>query len=84
MNSDLAWPKIRLPRTRLIFTESCLLYQVIILINCTHTINTEILEEKNHEKTHTPILDSISMSQGYTYLHIPMNALCPITLNVMF
>ena len=22
------------------------------------------------------------MSQGYTYLHIPMNVLCPIALNV--
>ena len=33
-------------------------------------------------KRHTPILDS--MSQGYTYLHIPMNALCTIALNVDF
>ena len=24
------------------------------------------------------------MSQGYTYLHIPMNVLCPIDLNVDF
>ena len=24
------------------------------------------------------------MSQGYTYLHIPMNALCPIDLNGIF
>ena len=24
------------------------------------------------------------MSQGYTHLHIPMNALCPIALNVGF
>ena len=35
-------------------------------------------------KRHTLILDSTSMSQGYTYLHIPINALCPITLNVEF
>ena len=35
-------------------------------------------------KRHTPTLDSTSMSQGYTYLHIPMNALCPIALNVDF
>ena len=35
-------------------------------------------------KRHTLILDSTSMSQGYTYLHIPMNALCPIALNVDF
>ena len=35
-------------------------------------------------KSHTLILDSTSMSQGYTYLHIPMNALCPIALNVDF
>ena len=47
-----ARPKIRLPRTRLIFTESCLLYQLIKLINCTQTNNPEILE-KFHEKTHT-------------------------------
>ena len=47
-----ARPKIRLPRTRLIFTESCLLYQLIKLINCTQTNNPEILE-KIHEKTHT-------------------------------
>ena len=47
-----ARPKIRLPRTRLIFTESCLLYQLIKLINCTQTNNPEILE-KIHKKTHT-------------------------------
>ena len=35
-------------------------------------------------KRHTPTLHSTSMSQGYTYLHIPMNALCPIALNVDF
>ena len=35
-------------------------------------------------KRHTLILDSTSMSQGYTYLHIFMNALCPIALNVDF
>ena len=35
-------------------------------------------------KRHTPTLDSTSISQGYTYLHIPMNALCPIALNVDF
>ena len=35
-------------------------------------------------KRHTLILDSTSMSQGYTYLHIHMNALCPIALNVDF
>ena len=35
-------------------------------------------------KRHKLILDSTSMSQGYTYLHIPMNALCPIALNVDF
>ena len=35
-------------------------------------------------KRHTLILDSTSMSQGYTYLHIPINALCPIALNVEF
>ena len=35
-------------------------------------------------KRHTLIVDSTSMSQGYTYLHIPMNALCPIALNVDF
>ena len=39
-------PKIRLPRTRLIFTESCLLYQLIKLINFTQTNNSEILEKK--------------------------------------
>ena len=33
-------------------------------------------------KRHTPTLDSTSMSQEYTYL--PMNALCPIALNVDF
>ena len=33
-------------------------------------------------KRHTLILDSTSMSQGYTYLHIRMNALCPIASNV--
>ena len=33
-------------------------------------------------KIHTLILDSTSMSQGYTYLHIHMNALCPTDLNV--
>ena len=36
---ESARPKIRLPRTRLIFTESCLLYQLIKLINCTQTNN---------------------------------------------
>ena len=35
-------------------------------------------------KRHTLILDSTSMSQGYTYLHIPLNALYPIALNVDF
>ena len=30
---------------------------------------------------HIP-LDSTSMSQGSSYLHIPMNVLCPIALNV--
>ena len=35
-------------------------------------------------KSHTLILDSTSMLQGYTYLHIPRNALCPIDLNVEF
>ena len=44
--------KIRSLRARLIFTESCLLYQLIKLINGTQTNNLEILE-KNHEKTHT-------------------------------
>ena len=47
-----ARPKIRLPRIRLIFTESCLLYQLLKLINCTQTNNPEILE-KIHKKTHT-------------------------------
>ena len=47
-----ARPKIILPRIRLIFTESCLLYQLIKLLNCTQTNNPEILE-KIHEKTHT-------------------------------
>ena len=42
----------RLPRTRFIFTESCLLYKLIKLINFTQTNNPEILE-KIHEKTHT-------------------------------
>ena len=44
--------------------------------------NPEILE-KIHEKTHT-FFYSTSMLQGYTYLHIHMNALCPIALNVDF
>ena len=35
-------------------------------------------------KRHTLILDSTSMSQGYTYLHLPMNALSPIVLIVEF
>ena len=35
-------------------------------------------------KGHTFILDSTLMSQGYTDLHIPMNALCPIALYVDF
>ena len=78
-----ATPKIRLHRTRLIFNKSCLLYQLIKLINCTHTSNPEILGKKIM-KRHTLILDSTSMSQGYTYLHIPMNALCTIALNVEF
>ena len=77
-----ARPKIRLPRTILIFTESCLLYQLIKLINCTQTNNPEILEKIM--KRHTLILDSSSMLQGYTCLHIHMNALCPIALNVDF
>ena len=42
-----ARPKIRLLRTRLIFTESCLLYQLIKLINCTQTNNSEILEKNS-------------------------------------
>ena len=33
-----ARPKIRMPRTRLIFTESCLLYKLIKVIHCTQTI----------------------------------------------
>ena len=33
-------------------------------------------------KRHTLILDSTSMSQGFTYLHIHMNALCPIALTL--
>ena len=40
-----------MPRTRLIFTESYLLYQLIKLINFTQTNNPEILE-RIHEKTH--------------------------------
>ena len=35
-------------------------------------------------KRHTLVLDSTSMSQGYTYLYIPLNALCPIDLNGIF
>ena len=49
----------------------------------------ELLKRNNSEnirkkfmKRHTLILDSTSMSLGYTYLHIPMNALYPIALNV--
>ena len=77
-----ARPKIRLPSTRLIFTESYLLYQLIKLINCTQTNNPKILEKIM--KRHTLILDSTSLSQGYTYLHIPMNAPCRFALNVDF
>ena len=35
-------------------------------------------------KRHALVLDSTLMSQGYTYLQIPMNALCPNVLNVDF
>ena len=58
-----ARPKIRLPRTGLIFTESCLLYQLIKLINCTQTNNLQILEKIKL------ILDSTSISQGSTYTY---------------
>ena len=47
-----ARPKIGLPRRRLTFTESCIIYKLIKLINCAHTNNPEIFY-KIHEKTHT-------------------------------
>ena len=57
-------PKIRLPRTRLIFTESCLLYQLIKIINCTQTNNPEILE-KIHEKTYTYLGFNFNVTRIY-------------------
>ena len=45
-------PMIRLPRTRLIFAESSVLYQLILLINETHINHPEIIE-KIDERTHT-------------------------------
>ena len=45
-------PLIRLPRTRLVFSEASVLYQLILLINETNKINPEIIL-KIDEKTHT-------------------------------
>ena len=53
---------------------------LIELINCTHTNNPQIL--KKYMKKHKLILDSTSISQGSTYLHIPINTTYPITLDV--
>ena len=45
-------PSIRLPRTRLVFTEASVLYQLILLINETNAINPEIILKIN-DKSHT-------------------------------
>ena len=47
-----ARPLIQLPRTRLVSTESSMLYQLIKLLNYTYEHNPEILK-KIHEKTHS-------------------------------
>ena len=45
-------PMIRLPRTRLVFAESSVLYQLILLLNETNANNPEIIL-KIKEKSHT-------------------------------
>ena len=63
-----ARPKIRLPRTRLIITESSLLYQLIYLINYTNTHNPEILR-KIQEKSHSYSGFNFNVSRIYLALY---------------
>ena len=49
---QIARPLIRPQRTRLVFTESYVLFQLIQLLNYTHTHYPEILEKAKY-KTHT-------------------------------
>ena len=72
-----ARPKIRLPRTRLIITESSLLYQLIYLINYTNTHNPEILR-KIQEKSHSYSGFNFNVSRIYlaSYSSICTNRIC--------
>ena len=56
-------PLIRVPRTRLVFAESSVLYQLINIINKTHLISPEIIT-KVEEKSHT------YYGFGYNITHI--------------
>ena len=57
-------PLIRLPRTRLVFTESSVLFQLIKLINQTDETYPEILT-KIEEKSHTYFGFGFNITQLY-------------------
>ena len=59
-----ARPLLRLPRTRLVSSESSVLYQLIKLINITNEINPEILI-KVKEKTHSYYGFNFNVTQIY-------------------
>ena len=74
---ETARPLIRAPKTRLVFTESSLLFQLINLLNCTHTKYPEILE-KIKNKSHTYHGFSFNVKEKYleTYKHECTNLVC--------
>ena len=67
----------RLPRTRLMFTESILLYELMKVINSTHDEHPGILE-KNNQKSHSYSGFSFNITRVYleTYTYECHNRIC--------
>ncbi len=57
-------PLLRTPKTRLVLTESCVLYQLVQIINITNRNNPEILE-KIRQKSHTYSGFNFNVTQIY-------------------
>ena len=60
---DTARPPVRLPKTRLVFAESSILFQLLTLIISTHEEYPEIFKQLMNEVTLT--MDSVSILQIY-------------------
>jgi len=72
-----ARPPVRLPKTRLVFAESSILFQLIKLIRCTHEEYPEILKKVN-EQSHTYYGFSFNITNIYLmcYKYECRNLIC--------